>query len=279
MDRGPCSFQKQNWKRVFFPVKSVKLGNGSARRHLGGKRQRGKSSVAKACPQHITSCDAEQYQMFCSSDPTPVPRQGRRNQSSHTPRIVPRPMRPGRCAQPPARRLALSSPGRLQHRCLARDLSRQLWSLSFCCRHIIRRVRVSTLIRIRLATRSLCILHCQHLQQHPKPQSKLAVPLTAFTSGQLLCWGRSAGGRLGLGLSSVDSKTAEKMVFQPSAVEQASAPFRALLRTNCVILLPFSALRQQMSQPSVPVAFTLCSCSPCSAHGTSGARLTPCACT
>ena len=180
--------------------------------------------MAKACPQRITSCDAEPYQTFCSSDPTLVPRQGRRNQSSHTPRIVPSPMRPGRCAQPSARRLALSSPGRLQPRCLSRDLSRQLWPLSFCCRHIIRRVRVSTLIRIRLATRSPCILHCQHLQQHPKPQPKLAVPLTAFTSGQLLCWGRSAGGRLGLGLSSVESKTAEKMVFAPAAVEQASAP-------------------------------------------------------
>jgi hypothetical protein len=40
-------------------------------------------------------------------------------------------------------------------------------------------------------------------------------------SGQLLCWGRSAGGRLGLGLSTIESKTAEKMVFEPAAVEQA----------------------------------------------------------
>ncbi len=83
---------------------------------------------------------------------------------------------------------------------------------------------MSTLIRIRLAPWPPCILHCRHLQQHPNPQSKLAIPLTAFASGQLLCWGRSAGGRLGLGLSSVESKTAEKMVFAPAAVEQASAP-------------------------------------------------------
>ena len=54
MDRGPCSFQKQNWKRVFFPGKSMKLGNGpngSARRRLDGKmterqKQRGESLPA-----------------------------------------------------------------------------------------------------------------------------------------------------------------------------------------------------------------------------------------
>ncbi len=46
--------------------------------------------------------------------------------------------------------------------------------------------------------------------------------MTARTPGQLFCWGRSAGGRLGLGLSTSSSKTAEKMVFLPTAVQQAT---------------------------------------------------------
>ena len=49
-------------------------------------------------------------------------------------------------------------------------------------------------------------------------------PLTARTPGQLFCWGRSAGGRLGLGLSTISSKTAEKMVFLPTAVPQVMCP-------------------------------------------------------
>ena len=55
-------------------------------------------------------------------------------------------------------------------------------------------------------------------------------------SGQLLCWGRSAGGRLGLGLSTIESKTAEKMVFAPAAVEQV-IPHKSFMNETCNVFL------------------------------------------
>jgi hypothetical protein len=73
---------------------------------------------------------------------------------------------------------------------------------------------------------------CQSLEHHPSHKTRQR-PLTSRAPGQLLCWGRSAGGRLGLGLSTTESKTAEKMVFVPTAVAQVM-PLPLLLPCEAV---------------------------------------------